>query len=85
MSQGERVSHILTDFMMPRLNGIQAVKKILHHVKYLSEASGRPISKPRIVILTSYKSSQIEYFCKDIEVGAVFEKPIDEEQLESIF
>jgi CheY-like chemotaxis protein len=33
------VSHILTDFMMPRLNGIQATERILDYVSHRNKHS----------------------------------------------
>lgn len=55
VNKGKTVDLIITDFMMPRLNGIQVVEKIRGLVSAM-RASGNPIKEPRFVFLTSYKT-----------------------------
>ena len=82
---GEHVSHILTDFMMPRLNGVQMVEQISHYVKHKNNFSVSKIVPPRIYFLTAHKTSHFDKFLEKLNVESVFEKPLSLEQVASIF
>ena len=85
LKAGQTVSYILTDFMMPRLNGIQAVQKIQTYIQTLNSQSPVKIADPKVVFLTAYKTSAFDSHIKNLNVSAVFEKPLSLEQLQSIF
>lgn len=82
---GKTVSYILTDFMMPRLNGIQAIQKIQTFIQTMNSTSAVKIEEPKVVFLTAYKTSAFDMHIKNLNVAAVFEKPLTLEQLQSIF
>jgi CheY-like chemotaxis protein len=85
IESGEHVQYILTDFMMPRLNGIQAAHKILSYYEHKRrDQPGRYIPRPQIVFLTAYKTSNFEHSVKDLKVAGVYEKPLELTQLKSI-
>lgn len=52
-----QVSYILTDFMMPRLNGIQAISKIKEFINDMNSKREVKIMEPKVVFLTAYKTS----------------------------
>lgn len=80
----EDVDLILTDFMMPRLNGIQAVQQIQEHVyanNYHLEGS---MSMPAFAFLTAYRTTAFNKYASDLGVNQVLEKPATIEQLQQI-
>ena len=60
IEQNTPVSHILTDFMMPRLNGVQTVHRIKDLISKHNQYREVKIELPRFVFLTAYKSSQLD-------------------------
>lgn len=57
VSQGHHVSHVLTDFMMPRTTGIDAVKAIQGFVEQKNKTGEVQLRQPKVVFLTAYKNS----------------------------
>ena len=82
INKGVKIDYIMTDFMMPRLNGIQAVQKIKHFIQAQNSIRpDDPIPEPRFVFLTAYKTSVFDKLIKELNVDTVFEKPLSLEQL----
>lgn len=82
-NKGESVDYFITDFMMPRLNGMQAISKIKNFVASM-QANGNPVKEPKFVFLTSYKTSAFDKLCGELNVQEVFEKPIDIDVLQDL-
>ena len=78
------VSHILTDFMMPRLNGVQAMKKILSYHDHLVNNMSWAHPPPQITFMTSYKTSHFEKLLGELKVHSVYEKPLSQSDLRRI-
>ena len=76
VSAGVKVSHILTDFKMPRVSGIDAVRKIKEFIEYQNQNKEEKINSPKIVFLTAYKTSAFDAQLRDLGVETVFEKPL---------
>ena len=51
------VSHIITDFMMPRLNGIQTILKIKEFVHDMNEKRELKIELPKFYFMTNYRTT----------------------------
>lgn len=83
ISAQEKIDFILTDFMMPRLNGIQAVEKIKYFIQNLRN-NGKTVEEPQFVFLTAYKTSTFEQHCKKLSITKIYEKPLALEQLQAI-
>ena len=83
ISAQEKIDFILTDFMMPRLNGIQAVEKIKYFIQNLRN-NGKIVEEPQFVFLTAYKTSTFEQHCKKLSITKIYEKPLALEQLQAI-
>lgn len=82
---GKKISYILTDFMMPRLNGIQAIQKIKSFIDSHNSTREVKIRPPKYVFLTAYKTSAFDKHIQELDVHEVFEKPLTIDQLKSIF
>ena len=82
---GETISYILTDFMMPRMNGIQAVEQIQNYIRYWNNEHEKKIEQPMVVFLTAYKTAAFDQLLKGLDVHMVFEKPLTQDQLQFIF
>jgi CheY-like chemotaxis protein len=82
--KGERISLVLTDFQMPRLNGIQAITKIRNFYQ-TQRANGKEVMDPEFVFMTAYKTSGFDALVKDLGSDIpVFEKPLQVDQLQEI-
>ena len=84
ISAQEKIDFILTDFIMPRLNGIQAVEKIKYFIQNLRN-NGKEVEEPQFVFLTAYKTSAFERLCEKLCITKIYEKPLALEQLQTIF
>lgn len=73
------VTHVLTDFMMPRLNGIQTVQKIKEFVMDRNDKSAKQIKMPKFVFMTAYKNSHFDKHAQGLGVKTIFEKPMSQE------
>lgn len=82
---GENISYILTDFMMPRMNGIQAVEQIQSYIKYWNALPDKHTEFPIVVFLTAYKTAAFDRLLHGLDVHLVFEKPLTQDQLQFIF
>jgi CheY-like chemotaxis protein len=83
---GQDVTHILTDVMMPRFNGLQTVQTIQEYVRDRNEKSNiRVVVLPTIVFITAHKTMHFERHAASIGVPTVLQKPLTLEQLKSIF
>jgi CheY-like chemotaxis protein len=75
------VSFVLTDFMMPVMNGVSAIKRMkgyLEHQNRLRKNQGKPlINEPKFVFLTSYKSETFDQHLKELNVTQVYAKPVE--------
>ena len=78
---GKQISYILTDFMMPRLNGIQAIQKIKTFIQNQNFTREVKIREPKYVFLTAYKTSAFDKHIQELNVHEVYEKPLQLEQL----
>ena len=54
VQSGQTVSYVLTDFQMPRLNGLQAMEKIQTFVDEINTNQKANIKMPIFVFITSY-------------------------------
>lgn len=70
---------------MPRLNGIQAVERINSFIEGQNKLCDANIVPPKIVFLTAHKTSHLDKFLDKPNVGGIFEKPLSNEQVASIF
>ena len=82
---GSPVTHILSDFMMPRLNGIQTEERIRQFVQEQNEKSERKIKMPKVVFMTAFKNTHFDKHARSLGITTIFEKPMSLNQLESIF
>ena len=76
LQQDIEVGYVLTDFMMPRLNGIQAVQKIKNFIKTRNGFTDKKVAEPKFVFLTAYKTSAFDKHIQDLNVSEVYEKPL---------
>lgn len=51
---GKAISHIFMDYMMPRLNGIQAAKRIQDFIKEWNEQNECSYEEPVFVFVTAF-------------------------------
>lgn len=80
------ISHIITDFMMPKENGIQAIKKItafLQNQKRSGKHSEHP--DPLIIFVTEHNTPTFKSLVHSLPIHAIFDKPVKLEELKSIF
>ena len=88
IKQDTLVSYVLTDFAMPNLNGMQAVKLIQNFLKNHNNArkgKGLPIiPDPKIVFLTAFKSENFDKLLLELNVAQVYSKPLTMEELAEI-
>jgi CheY-like chemotaxis protein len=70
---------------MPRLNGLQAIEKIQTFVNEINEKSAKAVQMPQFYFLTSYIETQFEKHALGKGVKKVFEKPLTQAHLQSIF
>ena len=84
VESGKRVELIITDFMMPRLNGLQAIQKINMVLKERSEGSGLKVKPPRFFVVSAYMHDSIEEKLRQEGAKTVMSKPISLEVLREV-
>ena len=75
---------VLTDFQMPKMNGIQAIEKIKSKVQALNserEEGDFEVIEPVFVIQTAYYGPAFKKHSKNLEIQGVYEKPMRKERL----
>ena len=72
----EVIDYILTDFMMPKKNGLSAVSEIMEKVADRREA-GNMCKMPKIVFLTAFKTASFASALEKMNIEAmIMEKPL---------
>lgn len=68
----------MTDFIMPRTSGIEAVKSIHYFItQYNNSNPEAQIKHPVVAFLTAYHTSELDQQLEDLPIQAsVYEKPI---------
>ena len=79
---GKHVSLVITDLMMPKLNGWSAVKRMKEFMENNAPANC-PIKETEYVFVTAFKSQSFEKQAKE-ENYRVFDKPLTFEKLSEI-
>jgi len=80
----EVIDYVLTDFMMPKKNGLNAISEILKFVADRREA-GHKCKMPRIVFLTAFKTANFAQALERMEIEAlILEKPLTIDELSDI-
>jgi len=75
---------VLTDFQMPKLNGIQVVEQIKKAIADLNayyEEGDCLILEPLFVLQTAYFSQAFRKYIANIKVQGVYEKPMKKESI----
>ena len=67
---------ILTDFQMPKKNGIEALNEIRALFKAKSTELGRDLSPPHFVFLTAYYSQAFVKHLNQLGQTEIYEKPL---------
>ena len=71
------VSLCLFDFQMPKLNGLDAVRKIKTFIKNINNEGGKlQVQEPLFVIQTAYFSNQFKKHSDELNIKSVYEKPL---------
>lgn len=84
LEAGQTVDLVLTDFMMPRVNGIQAVQQIQTYVNAMNLNNEGSVKMPTFVFLTAHKTAAFSRHAESLGVATVLEKPATLDQLRSI-
>ena len=66
MLSDQPISIILTDFQMPKKNGIQVLEEVRTLYRRKSEDLGRELKMPEVVFLTAYVSQHFIKHLKDM-------------------
>lgn len=83
-SQDKLVSHILTEFMMPQVNGIALIDQIKFYVRKQQDR-GKDIEEPKFIFVTSQKTETFQKLVSHLNVEAILEKPVKSESLKPFF
>ena len=68
---------------MPRCNGIQLIERVKAFIEKRKKA-GEDIQEPTFIILTAYKTEQLERHCETLNIKHVYQKPIELRALREI-
>ena len=78
------ISIILTDFQMPKKNGIQVLEEVRALYRRKSEDLGRELKTPEVVFLTAYVSQHFTKHLQEIGLDQIYEKPLHDSQIYQI-
>jgi CheY-like chemotaxis protein len=82
--EGTPISHILMDYMMPRLNGIQCAKRIRDFIDDWNTQHGEEYEEPVFVFITAFKTDAFKKNMDDLGFNICFEKPIQIASLKAL-
>jgi CheY-like chemotaxis protein len=69
---------------MPRMNGLQVIEAVRKFIKNYNMLNPIQIKEPEFVFLTAYSTIVFQNHAQSVGVTAVYEKPLQLEQLRTI-
>ena len=77
---------MLLDFQMPRKNGDKVIQAIKKHIKAHNDADATmvKVKEPVFIFLTAFRTKTFLQYVESLQVHGVYEKPLQQEQLQEI-